>query len=90
MQILPGLTTQPNICSPEPSFLIPWRARRLVEETEAHVLIGLLLLLSLLLGGGSGGVTTSGGGSSGGGSTTTGGNGGELGGTLGDELEENS
>ena len=58
--------------------------RCLVEETEAHVLIGLLLLLLLLLsGGGSSGTTTSGGG---GGTSTTGGNGGELGGTLGDQL----
>ena len=58
----------------------------LVEETEAHVLIGLLLLLLLLLlsGGGSGVTTSSGGGSS---TSTTGGNGGELGSTLGDQLE---
>lgn len=58
---------------------------RLVEQTEAHVVVGLLLLLLLLLGGGSvgraGGGTTS---SSGGG--TSGRNGSELLGTLGNEL----
>lgn len=61
------------------------KERRLVEQTEAHVVIGLLLLLLLLLGGGSigraGGGTTS---SSGGG--TSGRNGSELLGTLGNEL----
>jgi len=61
-------------------------ARRLVEETEAHVVVGLLLLLGLLLGGGSLGGTTSSGGRAGGGTSTTGGNGSKLGGTLGDQL----
>lgn len=58
---------------------------RLVEQTEAHVVVGLLLLLLLLLG--SGGVGRSSGGttsSSGGGAT--GRNGSELLGTLGNEL----
>jgi hypothetical protein len=45
--------------------------RRLVEETEAHVVVGLLLLLSLLLGGG--GLV---GGTTGGGTTSSGGGGG--------------
>ncbi len=48
-------------------------AKRLVEETEAHVVIGLLLLLLLLLLGG-GGVTGSGG-------STTGSDGGSDGST---------
>ena len=61
-------------------------AIRLVEETEAHVVVGLLLLLGLLLGGGGLGGTTSGRGSTASGGGTTGGNGGELGGTLGDQL----
>ena len=61
-------------------------ARRLVEETEAHVVVGLLLLLGLLLGGGGLGGSTSGGSTSSGGTSTTRGNGGELGGTLGDQL----
>lgn len=65
-------------------------ARRLVEETETHVLVGLLLLLllggSLGLSGGttrSGGSTTSGGGGT---TSTTRGNGSELLGSGGDEL----
>ena len=62
---------------------------RLVEETEAHVVVGLLLLLLLgLLS--RGGVTTScGSGATGSGGTTsraTGWDGGELGRTLSDEL----
>lgn len=60
---------------------------RLVEETEAHVLIGLLLLLFLLLGlllSSRGSSTASGRSSSGTGAA--GGNGGELGGTLSDKL----
>ena len=61
-------------------------ARRLVEETEAHVVVGLLLLLGLLLGGGSLGSGTGSRGSTTSGGGTTGGNGGELGGTLGDQL----
>ena len=61
-------------------------ARRLVEETEAHVIVGLLLLLGLLLGGGSLGGGTSSGSRASGGTSTTGRNGGELGGTLGDQL----
>jgi len=54
---------------------------RLVEKTEAHVVIGLLLLLSLLLlsgrvsGTASGGTTGSGGGSA---TSTTRGNGSKL------------
>lgn len=61
------------------------RMRRLVEQTEAHVVIGLLLLLLLLLSGrgvgrGGGGTTSSSGGG------TSGRNGSELLGTLGDEL----
>jgi hypothetical protein len=54
---------------------------RLVEKTEAHVVIGLLLLLSLLLSGGSLSGTTGGSGAtSSGGSTTgtAGGNGSKL------------
>lgn len=53
---------------------------RLVEETEAHVVVGLLLLLlSLLgLGGGVSGATSSGSTTGGGGSSATRGNGGEL------------
>ena len=53
---------------------------RLVEKTEAHVVIGLLLLLSLLLSGGGLSGTTSGSGASSGGSTTgtAGGNGSKL------------
>jgi hypothetical protein len=75
----------PDVCPPKSSFLRFQRGRHLVEETEAHVLIGLLLLLLLLLSGGSlGGTTGSGGGGSG--TSTTGGNGGELGGTLSDQL----
>jgi hypothetical protein len=62
-------------------------ARRLVEETEAHVVVGLLLLLlGLLLGGGGISGSTGGSGTTSGGTSTTGGNGGELGGTLGDQL----
>lgn len=64
------------------------RARRLVEQTEAHVLVGLLLLFLLLLllllgsstAGGRGSSATSSNGS------TAGRDGGELGGTLGDQL----
>jgi hypothetical protein len=75
----------PDVCPPKSSFLRFQRGRHLVEETEAHVLIGLLLLLLLLLSGGSlSGTTGSGGGGSG--TSTTGGNGGELGGTLSDQL----
>jgi len=65
-----------------------WRWR-LVEQTEAHVVVGLLLLLLLGgLGGGLGG-TTSGGSTAGGGGGTraTGGNGGELLGAGRDQLE---
>ncbi len=60
--------------------------RRLVEETEAHVVVGLLLLLLLLLLGG-GGVATGGGGSatSGRGGTASGDRR-ELGRALSDEL----
>lgn len=61
---------------------------RLVEETEAHVLVRLLLLL--LLGGGSGllsGSSTTSGGSGGTSGSTTGGDGSELLGTLGDQLQ---
>ena len=66
------------------------QARRLVEETEAHVVVRLLLLLGLLLGGGrvgrSGGTARSGSGAGRGTAGTTRGDGGELGGTLSDEL----
>jgi hypothetical protein len=75
----------PDVCPPKSSFLRFQRGRHLVEETEAHVLIGLLLLLLLLLSGGSLSGTT-GSGSGGSGTSTTGGNGGELGGTLSDQL----
>lgn len=65
-------------------------ARRLVEETETHVLVGLLLLLLLSGGGLSLSGTTSGsrGGTTGGGTATraTRGNGSELLGSGGDEL----
>jgi len=56
------------------------RSSRLVEETEAHVVVRLLLLLlSLLgLGGGLSGTTSGGSTTSGGGTSTTRGNGGEL------------
>jgi hypothetical protein len=61
-------------------FFVVWRVNRLVEETEAHVLVGLLLLLLLglllgLLGSTAGsGSTTSGGGTT----STAGGNGSKL------------
>jgi hypothetical protein len=76
----------PDVCPPKSSFLRFQRGRHLVEETEAHVLIGLLLLLLLLLlsGGSLSGTTGSGGGGSG--TSTTGGDGGELSGTLSDQL----
>lgn len=52
---------------------------RLVEQTEAHVVVRLLLLLLLgLLGGGLSGATSGSTTSSGGGTSATGGNGGEL------------
>ena len=56
------------------------RSSRLVEETEAHVVVRLLLLLlSLLgLGGGLSGTTSGGSTTGGGGTSTTRGNGGEL------------
>lgn len=60
-------------------------ATSLVEEAEAHVLIGLLLSLLLLLLGRSGLTTTSR--RSGGSGTTASGDGSELGGTLGDQLQ---
>lgn len=61
---------------------------RLIEETETHVLIGLLLLLLLLLNRGVLSGTTSGGSTSGSGTTTaTRWDGGELGGTLRDQLQ---
>lgn len=61
---------------------------RLVEKTEAHVVIGLLLLLLLgLLSGRSVSSTAGGSASSRGGTTSaTGWDGGEFGGTLGDQL----
>jgi hypothetical protein len=63
---------------------------RLVEKTEAHVLVGLLLLLLLgLLGGGGVTRATGSGSTASSGSTTTGAtrwDGGELGRTLRDEL----
>lgn len=79
-------TVPTNRCTLPRQFFSTNVARRLVEETEAHVVIGLLLLLGLLLGGGGLGGSTSGGSTSSGGTSTTGGNGGELGGTLGDQL----
>jgi hypothetical protein len=65
------------------------RRERLVEETEAHVLIRLLLLLLLLFLSGRG-VTTGGSSttSSGGTTGTTRGNGSKLLGTGSDELEK--
>ncbi len=61
---------------------------RLIEKTEAHILVGLLLVLlllgDLLLRGSS----TAGSGTSGWGSSSTPGwDGGELGGTLRDQLQ---
>lgn len=62
---------------------------RLIEETEAHILIGLLLLLLLLLNGGGLSSTASGGATSSGSTTTaTRWDGGELGSTLGDQLQK--
>ena len=65
-----------------------WRWR-LVEQTEAHVVVGLLLLLLLGgLGGGLGGTTGGSGTTSrGGGARATGGNGGKLLGAGRDQLE---
>lgn len=61
---------------------------RLIEETEAHIVIGLLLLLLLLLNGGGLSSTASGGATSGGSTTTaTRWDGGELGSTLRDQLK---
>ena len=61
---------------------------RLVEETEAHILVGLLLLLLLLLFLGVLSGTTSGSGATSRGTTgTTRRNGSELLGTLSDELK---
>ena len=80
-------TAPKNRCTLPRQFFSTNVARRLVEETEAHVVVGLLLLLGLLLGGGGLGGSTGGGGTtSSGGTGTTRGNGGELGGTLGDQL----
>jgi hypothetical protein len=59
---------------------------RLVEETEAHILVGLLLLLFLLLLLGLLGGTTSSGSTTSGGTGTTRRNGSKLLGTLSDEL----
>ena len=56
-------------------------ARRLVEETEAHVVVGLLLLLSLLLGG-----SVLGSGARGGGTTSSGGSGTRAGADVQEEL----
>ena len=67
-----------------------WQCKiaRLVEQTEAHVLVRLLLLLLLLLGLGSlGGGTAGGGGTASSGTSTGAGDGSELGGTLGDQLQ---
>lgn len=64
-------------------------AIRLVEETETHVLVGLLLLLLLRGGGLLGGSSTASSGTTTGGSgttSTTRGNGSELLGSGGDEL----
>ena len=62
-----------HCCHPTPV------APRLVEQTEAHVVVGLLLLLLLGgLGGGLSGATSGSSTSGGGGTSTTGGNGGEL------------
>lgn len=73
--------------------LLPFRQGsdivRLIEETEAHILIGLLLLLLLLLSWGGLSGTTSGGATSGSSTTTaTRWDGGELGGTLRDQLRK--
>lgn len=80
---------QPNALSCRPIFFLSsiLTAIRLVEETEAHVLVGLLLLLflglllwSFLCG------TTGGGGTSSWGSSTARWDGCELGSALGDQL----
>jgi hypothetical protein len=73
--------------SPTNDRLFVCRWTRLVEETEAHVLIGLLLLLLLLSSGSLGSGSTTGSGSRGSSATSTaGGNGSKLGGTLSDQL----
>ena len=79
-------TSPTNRCTLPRQFFSKEVARRLVEETEAHVVVGLLLLLGLLLGGSGLGGSTGGGGTTSSGGSTTGGNGGELGRTLGDQL----
>jgi hypothetical protein len=80
-------TAPKNRCILPRQFFSTKVAIRLVEETEAHVVVGLLLLLGLLLGGsGLVGSTSGRGGTTSGGTSTTGRNGGELGGTLGDQL----
>ena len=64
-------------------------AVRLVEQTEAHVVVGLLggLLLLLLLGSGGAGIATGGSGATGSGTTSTAArDGGKLGRSLGDQL----
>ena len=62
-------------------------SKRLVEETEAHVVVRLLLgLLLLLLGGGLGGTTGGGSSATGSGGGTARGDGSELGRALSDEL----
>jgi len=71
---------------PEPLSRPKLRRTRLVEESEAHVVVGLLLLLNLLLllllSGGRGGGSTGGGG----GGSSSRGDGSELGGSLSDHL----
>ena len=85
---LPRLKTTPRPLSPRKSLYFSFGGShetiRLVEQTEAHVLIGLLLLLLLLLLGGS--LTGGGGGRGGSSAGTTGGNGSKLLGALGNQL----
>jgi hypothetical protein len=77
--LAPFLHQTPSLDQDSASNILCWSSR-LVEETEAHVVVRLLLLLlSLLgLGGGLSGTTSGGSTTSRGGTSTTRGNGGEL------------
>ena len=77
--LAPFLHQTPSLDQDFASNIRCWSSR-LVEETEAHVVVRLLLLLlSLLgLGGGLSGTTSGGSTTGGGGTSTTRGNGGEL------------
>ena len=77
--LTPFLHQLPSLDQDSASNILCWSSR-LVEETEAHVVVRLLLLLLSLLGLGGGlSGTTSGGSTTGrGGTSTTRGNGGEL------------